>query len=104
MEHNALTTRDIFDQIVALQKQLTENSYLSLHRFSDAIISYCSGDDANDTAREAGDLSEISSVFIQREVTLQKMLDMYKQMYNDALEMEKTLMDRVLPAKNSYES
>ena len=36
---NKLTEREIFEQIVALQKQITENSANSLHRLGDVIDS-----------------------------------------------------------------
>ena len=36
---NKLTEREIFEQIVALQKQITENSANSMHRLGDVIDS-----------------------------------------------------------------
>ena len=74
-----LTEREIFEQIVALQKQLTENNANSLHRLSDVIDSIYS------TESETGNkqVSEACTVFIMREKNLEKMLDFYLKMYDD---------------------
>lgn len=37
INNNNLTAKEIFDQIVKLQNQLTENSQTSLHRLGDVI-------------------------------------------------------------------
>ena len=85
-----LTSREIFDQVVALQNELSSNPAHSMKNFSDAVRAYCENDNEE---REAGDISEISSAFIQREVTFQKMLDLYQRMYQDAKAMEYHLMN-----------
>lgn len=74
-----LTAREIFEKIVELQKQLTENSYNSLHRLDDSISSIC--EDENEERFEQ--ISEVCSVFKMRETTLIKMLELYEKMYND---------------------
>lgn len=77
---NKLTEREIFDQIVALQKQLTENSANSLHRLGDLIDSVQSTEE--DTGTEQ--VSEVCNVFSQREHNLKLMLEFYIKMYEDA--------------------
>ena len=83
-----LTSREIFNQVVALQNELIANPSHSMENFSDAVRAYCENDNEE---REAGDISEISSAFIQREVTFQKMLDLYTRMYQDTKAMEQYL-------------
>lgn len=80
-ENAVLTEKEIFDQIVLLQKQLTENSPTSLHRLGEALY------DARGEGEEArltdDQVSEICTVFAQREETLNQMLRLYQSMYND---------------------
>ena len=80
-----LTSREIFNQIVALQNELVTNPAHSLSNYASAIRAYCENENEE---REAGDISEISSAFIQREVTFQRMLDLYQRMYQDVKAME----------------
>ncbi len=77
---NKLTEREIFEQIVALQKQITENSANSLHRLGDAIDSVYSRE--SETGNEQ--VSEVCNVFSQREHNLKIMLEFYMKMYEDA--------------------
>ena len=77
---NKLTEREIFEQIVALQKQITENSANSLHRLGDVIDSVYSTE--NETGNEQ--VSEVCNVFSQREHNLKIMLEFYMKMYEDA--------------------
>ena len=77
---NRLTEREIFEQIVALQKQITENSANSLHRLSDTIDSVYSTEE--DTGTEQ--VSEVCNVFAMREHNLRLMLELYIKMYEDA--------------------
>ncbi len=79
-ETKTLTAYDIFVQITELQKQLTENSYTSLHRLSDAIDSIGENESAEDVAEQ---ICDVCDVFKQRELTLQAMLDFYIKVYND---------------------
>ncbi len=76
---NKLTEREIFEQIVALQKQLTENTANSLHRLGDVIDSVYSTE--NETGNEQ--VSEVCNVFSQREHNLKIMLEFYIKMYDD---------------------
>ena len=77
---NKLTEREIFEQIVALQKQITENSANSLHRLGDVIDSVYSTEE--DTGTEQ--VSEVCNVFSQREHNLKLMIELYIKMYEDA--------------------
>ena len=81
MEENKLTAREIFTQITILQKELTENSYTSLHRLDDAVTSLV-GEGEESEARYA-QVAEICEVFKTREQTLMKMLEMYEKMYDE---------------------
>ncbi len=77
---NKLTEREIFEQIVALQKQITENGNNSLYRIGDVIDSVYSTE--NETGNEQ--VSEVCNVFSQREHNLKIMLELYIKMYEDA--------------------
>ena len=74
-----LTEKEIFDQIVLLQKQLTEQSPTSLHRLGEAI----------DDTRSDDQVANICAVFAQREETLHDMLELYKRMYSDVRQEKK---------------
>ncbi len=76
---NKLTEREIFEQIVALQKQITENNANSLHRLGDVIDSVYSSEE--DTGSEQ--VSEVCNVFAMREHNLKLMLEFYIKMYED---------------------
>ncbi len=76
----SVAAKDIFDKIVELQKQITENSYYSLHRLDDCITSLYDREGVSATGEE---IEEVCSVFKEREKTLMKMLEMYERMYND---------------------
>ncbi|MBQ9745551.1 MAG: hypothetical protein IJW21_01865 [Clostridia bacterium] len=91
MDNNILTTKEIFEQITVLQKQLTENSFQSLHGLSDSI----------DSIRENGkalgddDVSSVCGVFATREAIFMKMLEFYERMYDDIVNPEKRKMDAI---------
>ena len=85
-EQEELTTRDIFEKIAQLQKQMAESSFHSLHRLGEAISSI-SEDEENE--HKADHVDQICKVFIQRELTWQKMLALYEKMYDDAIAYEK---------------
>lgn len=93
-ENAVLTEKEIFDQIVLLQKQLTENSSTSLYRLGEALY------DARGEGEEArltdDQVSEICKVFAQREETLGQMLRLYQGMYND-LKKEKQEVKKAEP-------
>lgn len=76
---NKLTEREIFEQIVALQKQITENSANSLHRLGDTIDGVYSTEE--DTGTEQ--VSKVCDVFAMREQNLRMMLEFYIKMYDD---------------------
>ncbi len=80
-----ITEQQIFEQITLLQNQLTENSYTSLHRLSDAITSI--GEEENEARYEQ--VAEVCDVFKTRELTLLKMLEMYERMYADIQKAKK---------------
>ena len=82
---NGITEQQIFEQITLLQNQLTENSYTSLHRLSDAITSI--GEEENEARYEQ--VAEVCDVFKTRELTLLKMLEMYEKMYADIQKAKK---------------
>ena len=82
---NGITEQQIFEQITLLQNQLTENSYTSLHRLSDAITSI--GEEENEARYEQ--VAEVCDVFKTRELTLLKMLEMYERMYADIQKAKK---------------
>ena len=79
-QNAVLTEKEVFDQIVLFQKQLTENSPTSLHRLGEAIYDARGGEDARISDEQVAD---ICAVFSQREETLNQMLRLYQQMYND---------------------
>ena len=76
-----LTEKEIFDQIVSLQKQLTENSPTSLHRLGEAL--YDARGEGDGVQLSDDQVSEICKVFAQREETLNQMLRFYQSMYSD---------------------
>ena len=85
-QNDVLTEKEVFDQIVLLQKQLTENSPTSLHRLGEAI-SEARGE-SEDGQISDEQVANICAVFAQREETLNQMLRMYQQMY-DNLQQER---------------
>ena len=88
-ENKTLTAKEVFEQIVKLQTQLAENSNHSLHRMGDAFESafnYEQDEFSGDKKAEA--IGQITSVFVQREQTLQKMLALYERIYNDLVNDE----------------
>ena len=102
---NKLTTKDIFEQIVILQKQLTENNYTSLHRLGDALTVVGDGEGSSDDGIEerSSQIDAICTVFSQREETLNSLLAFYKTMYTDVYQMEKRREKYELVAKIKYD-
>ncbi len=84
-EQEGLTTKDIFEKIAELQKQMSENSNFSVQGLAEAI-SALSVDDGTDQRTEQIEL--ITSVYIQREFTFRQMLSLYEKMYNDLIMLE----------------
>ena len=78
-----LTAKEIFDQIVTLQRQMLESSYNALYRLTDATYGIC-GDGCFESDEAKGEAIEsVASAFRMREDTYQQMLRLYQQMYND---------------------
>ena len=79
---DTISEKEVFDQIVSLQKQLTEIvSTTSLHRLGEALCG-ARGEDAE--AQLSDDqVCEICKVFAAREETLNQMLNTYRKMYDD---------------------
>ena len=90
MDNNILTTKEIFEQITILQKQLMENSFQSLHRLSDAIDSIKENEEATED-----DISSVCGVFATREAIFMKMLEFYERMYDDIVNAEQKKMDAI---------
>ena len=85
-ENAVLTEKEIFDQIVLLQKQLTEQSPTSLHRLGEAI--YDARGESEDGQISDAQVANICAVFAQREETLHDIMKLYERMYNN-LQQEK---------------
>lgn len=83
-EENAkLTSKEIFDKIAELQKQLTNNGFNSLHTLLTKIDLLLEKD--SDTEQ----IAESFSVFKTREISFLKMLEIYQKMYEDIKNEEK---------------
>ena len=88
-ENQTLTAKEVFDQIVKLQTVLVENSNHSLHRIGDAFESAFNYTDFDLSGEERSTaIGQITSVFVQREYTLQKMLAIYERIYDDIVNAE----------------
>ena len=96
MEETKLTAKDIFVQIAALQRQLTESSNTSLHRLGDAISSLESDSSENEDRWEQ--IADICDVFKTRELTLLKMLELYEKMYSNIQNEEATRVNLIKSA------
>ena len=90
MDNNILTTKEIFEQITILQKQLMENSFQSLHRLSDAIDSIKENEEATED-----DISSVCGVFATREAIFMKMLEFYERIYDDIVNAEQKKMETI---------
>ena len=86
VKDDTLTVKDIFEKVAELQKHTSESSFHSLHRLGEAISSMGDDEDIEDKAEL---VEHICNVFIQRELTWQKMLSLYEKMYNDLISVEK---------------
>ena len=98
MENNKLTVSDIFEQITLLQKQLTESSYTSLHRLTDALSAF-EGEDESEIRFEH--ITDVCDVFRTRELNIRRMLEMYERMYDDLMSEENR---RVNLVKSAFDS
>ena len=100
-DNTVLTEKEVFDQIVLLQKQLNESSYTSLYHLEEALGG-ARGEDATLTDDQ---VSEICKVFAQREETLNQMLNLYRRMYDDLLQREKIQVgEKVALVKSAFDN
>lgn len=73
-----LTIRDIFDQIVKLQNQLTQNENGSdMHELSFAVSSIC------ENLGDGDYIINVCDAFRAHEASIQKILALYERMYTD---------------------
>ena len=81
---NTVTVKEIFDQIVALQKEMTGNPETQPYYMKDALRAVF-GEDAGCLASEDYEsaVAKVCEPFALREVTFQRLLDLYKKMYED---------------------
>ena len=77
-----LTAKDIFTQIIILQKQLTDNPFTSLSHLTGAIGAVA-GDDERAHPEISDQIADVCAVFSAREETLRKLLEFYQKMYDD---------------------
>lgn len=78
----ALTAREVFDQIVALQYMISSECTNPLNSLSSTIDSIC--DTAWDSDQlKCGAVKDVSTPYRMREETYQQMLALYQQMYRD---------------------
>jgi hypothetical protein len=75
MENNALTKREIFEQIKILQKELTENTAAALVALNGTVA-------APTEESEENSISELCTVFMMHEENIGKMLKFYEKMYD----------------------
>ena len=79
----ALTAKEVFDQIVALQNLITNENTNPLYSLSDAIGFICRDTMWTSDELRCGAVNAASTPYRMREETYQKMLAVYQQMYND---------------------
>ena len=80
---SALTSKEVFDQIVALQNLITNENTNPLYSLSDAIGFICRDTMWTSDELRCGAVNAASTPYRMREETYQKMLAVYQQMYND---------------------
>jgi len=86
----------VLEQIENLQKQLTENSFHSLHRLEDAVYHIYETDSESENEERNNSVASVCEVFRRREDTLQRMLAFYEKMYDDLKPKAKEPMEPVL--------
>ncbi len=81
---NTVTVKEIFDQIVALQKEMTGNPESQPYYMKDALRAVF-GEDAGCLGSEDFEsaVARVCEPFALREATYQQMLELYEKMYND---------------------
>ena len=83
-ESNALTKREIFEQIKILQKELLENPLHCLSGLTSMAETLCEGKEEREEGEEISEISEVCTVFAMREENFGNMIKFYEKMYNDA--------------------
>ena len=86
MEETKLTVKEIYEEIKALRKHMTEDDNASLRHLTNALAMLDGesedGDEPMTEARTA-QVEQVCDVFKTRELNLLKMLELYERMYND---------------------
>ena len=81
---NTVTVKEIFDQIVALQKEMTRDSESTLYNMGEALRAVFGNDEVIWASEDCEDVvAKVCEPFAIREVTYQRMLALYEKMYND---------------------
>ncbi len=78
----ALTAKEVFDQIVALQNLISGDYTNPLHFLSGTVNSICEASWESDQLR-CGAVNAAATPYRLREETYQQMLAVYQQMYHD---------------------
>ncbi len=84
-ENNALTKREIFEQIKILQKELLENPLHCLNGLTSMAETLCENKEYREEDEEISEISEVCTVFAMREETFQNMIKFYEKMYDDII-------------------
>ncbi len=103
INNNTLTAKEIFDQIVKLQNQLTENSQTSLHRLGD-VITDVRGENYENNDDIASQIEPVCAIFAQREETMRLMLEFYRRMYGDIQNEKASKVDLIKSAFSEISS
>lgn len=85
MEESKLNAKEIFEQIKALQKHLTEGTEGSLGRLTDALA-LLDGDECEDgeaSESRTAQVEQVCDVFKTRELSVLRLLELYEKMYNN---------------------
>lgn len=80
MEETTLNTREIFEQIVALQKHMTESDESSLAHLTNALAML----DEEEGVDRRAQVAAVCDVFKTRELNHLKLLEFYEAMYKAA--------------------
>ena len=87
MEEAKLTAKEIFDEIAALRKHLTEDDPASLRHLTNALAMLGGGEDeerdGSGNEPYAAQVEQVCDMFRARELNLLKMLELYERMYNN---------------------
>ena len=86
MEENKLTAKEIFEEIKALRKHMTEDDNASLRHLTNALAMLDGENEEGDEAMAeslTAQVEQVCDVFKTRELNLLKMLELYEKMYND---------------------